>query len=127
MHDIIQIVNDWHEAVNSGDTERLAELVSDDVEIGGPRGTARGMDVLIDWVGRSRIQMAPTDWYQRGEKVVVCQQATWPTEHGTPGIPQKVGSVFVVRDNRIERIARYPDLVEAFAVTGLAEIDRVVI
>ena len=127
MHDVIQIVSDWHEAVNSGDTKRLAELVSDDVEIGGPRGTARGLDVLIDWVGRSRIQMAPTDWYQRGETVVVCQQATWPTEDGTPGIPQKVGSVFVIRDARIKRIARYPDLVEAFAVTGLTEIDRVMV
>jgi ketosteroid isomerase-like protein len=124
MHDPIQLVTAWHVAVNAGDTDRLAGIVSDDVEIGGPRGTARGLDVLIDWVGRSRIQMTPTDWYQRGETVVVCQQATWPTEDGTPGIPQKVGSVFVIRDGRIERIARYPDLVEAFAETGLAETDR---
>ena len=125
MSDSIHIVRLWHEAVNSGETERLAGIVSDDVEIGGPRGTTRGLDVLIDWVGRSRIQMVPIDWYQRGETVVVCQRATWPTEDGTPGIPQKVGSVFVIRDNRIEQIARYPDLVEAFAVTGLSEADRV--
>lgn len=127
MSDSTQIVRLWHEALNSGDTERLAGLVSDDVEIGGPRGTAHGLDVLIDWVGRSQIKMVPTDWYQRGETVVVCQQATWPTEDGTPGIPQKVGTVFVIRDNRIEQIARYPGLAEAFAVTGLAETDRVTV
>ena len=125
MRDPIEIVRAWHDAVNAGDTERLAGLVSDDVEIGGPRGTARGRVVLIDWVERTGIRMEPTDWYQRGGTVVVCQRATWPADDGTPGVPQKVGSVFVVRDGRIERVARYPDLVEAFAATGVAETDRV--
>lgn len=125
VHERIALVRDWHEAVNSGDTDRLANLVSDDVEIGGPRGLAHGRDVLIDWVERTGIRMESTDWYQRGETVIVCQQATWPTEDGTPGVPSSVGSVFVVRDGQIESIARYPDLIQAFAATGLAETDRV--
>lgn len=127
MGDAIQIVTAWHEAVNTGNTERLADLVTDDVEIGGPRGSAYGRDSLIDWVERTGIRMEPTDWYRRGETVIVCQRATWPAEDGTPGVPQKVGSVFVLCGERIERIARYPDLVEAFAATGLAETDRIVV
>jgi ketosteroid isomerase-like protein len=125
MRDAISIVRDWHGAVNAGDTELLAGLVSDNVEIGGPRGSAYGRDVLIDWVERTGIRMEPTDWYQRGETVIVCQQASWPTDDGTLGIPQKVGSVFVVRDGCIESVVRYPGLVEAFAATGLAETDRI--
>lgn len=125
MGDLIRLVHAWYEALNAADTERLATLVCEDVEIGGPRGTAQGVDVLIDWVGRARIQMEPTDWYQRGDTIVVCQRATWPEEDGTPGIPQKVGTVFVVQDGRISRIARYSGLSDAFAETGLSEANRI--
>ena len=125
MLDPIQIVRAWHEAVNSGDIERLGELVSDDIEIGGPRGTAHGREALIDWVQRSGIQMIPTVWYQRGQTVIVCEQATWPGEDGTPGDPQSVASAFVVGDDRIRSIARYGDQSAAFGATGLAETDRV--
>jgi len=125
MGDSIEIVRDWHEAVNSDDTERLSGLVTDDVEIGGPRGLVHGREALIDWVERTGIRMEPTDWYQRGEVVVVCQQATWRTEDGMLGVPQKVGSVFVVRDNRIASIVRHAGLNDAFAATGLSETDRI--
>ncbi len=125
MLDQIQIVRAWHEAVNSGDIEQLAELVSDDVQIGGPRGTAHGREALIDWVRRTGIRMVPTVWYQRGQTVVVCEQATWPGEDGTPGDPQSVASAFVVGDERIRSIARYADQSAAFGATGLAETDRI--
>ncbi|MDQ3547744.1 MAG: nuclear transport factor 2 family protein [Chloroflexota bacterium] len=125
MHDPVEIVRAWHEAVNAGDTERLADLVANDVEIGGPHGSTYGLAVLIDWVGRTGIQMQPTDWYQRGETIIVCQRATWRSEDGEPGVPQNVGSVFIVRDNRIGSILRYADLSGAFAATGLSETDRV--
>ena len=125
MSDAIQIVNAWHEAVNSGDTGRLAELVSEDVEIGGPRGTDRGLEMLIDWVERTGIRLEPTVWYQRGETVIVCQLATWPGEGGAPGDPQPAASAFVVHDDRILSIVRYADQIAAFGATGLAATDRV--
>ena len=121
----IQLVREWHDAVDAGDTERLGSLVTDDVEVGGPRGSAYGRDALIDWVERTGIRMEPTDWYQRGETVIVCQRASWPGEDGTPGVPQKVSSIFTFRDGRIAGIARYGDLVTAFREAGLAETDRV--
>jgi hypothetical protein len=125
MPDPIEIVNAWHESVNAGDSQRLAELVSDDVEIGGPRGIARGLQDLTDWVDRTHIRMEPAAWYQRGETVIVCQYATWLGEDGTPGDPQPVASVFVVRGNRITSISRHADQIAAFAASGLAETDRV--
>jgi ketosteroid isomerase-like protein len=125
MFDPIEIVRAWHDAVNSGDTERFAEFVSDDVEIGGPRGTARGLDMLTDWVERTGITMEPTDWYQRGGTIIVCQRATWPAEDGAPGVPQEAASAFVVRNGRIESVVRFADLSGAFAAVGLDEADRV--
>ena len=125
MSDPIQIVSAWHEAVNSGDAERLAELVSEDVEIGGPRGTDHGLEALVDWVERTGIQLEPTVWYQRGETVVVCQLATWPGEGGAPGDPQPAASAFVVHDDRILSIVRYADQIAAFGATGLVATDRV--
>ena len=125
MDHTIDLIQRWHDAVNAADTDRLGDLVTDGVEIVGPRGSAHGRNALIDWVGRARIQMQPTDWYQRGDTFVVCQRATWPEGDGTPGIPQKVGTVFVVQDGRISRIARYSGLSDAFAETGLSEANRI--
>jgi ketosteroid isomerase-like protein len=123
--DAIQVVRDWHDAVNAGDAGRLAGIVTDDVEVGGPRGSAYGRDALIDWVERTGIRMEPTDWYQRGEMVIVCQRASWPAEDGTPGVPQKVASIFTFRNGQIAAVARYGDLVTAFREAGLTESDRV--
>ncbi len=111
--------------VNSGDTERLANLVTDDVEIGGPQGSARGRDVLINWVGRTGIRLEPTDWYQRDGTVIVGQQARWPDDTGTLGDPIAVATVFAVSGGWIGLIARYADLAEAFAATGLSEHDEI--
>lgn len=125
MGDALALVRAWHDAVNTGDIEKLGGLVADDFEVGGPRGSDYGRDVLIDWVERSGIQMEPAVWYRRGKTVIVCEQASWPGDDGTPGDPQPVASVFVVRDNRITSIVRHPDELAAFAATGLAESDRV--
>jgi ketosteroid isomerase-like protein len=125
IDDRIQIVRAWHDAINAGNTDRLAGIVTADVDIGGPRGSASGRDALIDWVERTGIKMEPTDWYQRDETVIVCQRAAWPGEDGTPGVPQKVSSVFTFRDGKIAGIARYGDLVTAFREAGLSETDRV--
>ena len=38
----------WHEALNAGDVERVASLAHPEVEIGGPRGSAHGRQVLKD-------------------------------------------------------------------------------
>jgi hypothetical protein len=42
----VQTVNDWHEALNSADVDRLVALSHPGVEVGGPRGTAHGTRIL---------------------------------------------------------------------------------
>lgn len=121
----IDIIQDWHEAVNNADTDRLAALVTSGVEIAGPRGTTQGIDALVDWIDRARIQMVPLVWYQRGDTLVVCQHAAWPTESGEMGEAQKVVTVFHLRDGLICSIARYSNAPEALSVAGLSEADRV--
>lgn len=48
-----QVPAEARAAVNAADPDRAAALVTDDVEVGGPRGAARGVDVLRGWVERS--------------------------------------------------------------------------
>jgi ketosteroid isomerase-like protein len=42
----LETVLAWHEALNAGDADRVASLSHPEVEIGGPRGPARGRQVL---------------------------------------------------------------------------------
>ncbi len=44
----LAVVEEWLAAVNRSDGQRVIELPADDVEIIGPRGTARSRCVLTD-------------------------------------------------------------------------------
>ena len=112
----IKVVQDWHEALNHGDIERLVALSAADVEVGGPRGTSRGAAVLRDWFARAGLRLEPKQVYQRAENVVVEQLAEW-REPGTNRIvgQQVVATLFVVRDGQVARVVRYEDLDAALA------------
>lgn len=119
-------VRDWHEAVNNGNVERLVALSSDDVEVGGPRGTGRGAELLREWFARAGIHLEPRRLFHRGQTVVVEQDAEWGTpDTGEPAERQVVASVFVVRDDRVTSVMRHPDLAAALQAAGLAEGDQV--
>jgi ketosteroid isomerase-like protein len=113
----IQTVLAWHEALNSGDVERLVDLSHPDVEVGGPRGTSRGAQILREWVDRANIRLEPRRNFQRAGTVVVEQEAEW--QSAEPGGRQPVASVFVVRDGLVTSVVRYPGLPEALLATGL--------
>ena len=40
----LEVVRIWHDALNEGNVERLLDHVDPEVEISGPRGSARGAD-----------------------------------------------------------------------------------
>jgi ketosteroid isomerase-like protein len=121
----VSVVTAWHETLNAGDIDRLIALSTDDVEVGGPRGSSRGAQLLREWVGRAGIHLWPRQLLQRGETVVVEQDAEWRSAE-TDEITgrQTPASVFVVRDGRVASVIRYPDLATALAVTGLTDADR---
>ena len=116
------VVLAWHDALNAGDVARLAALSADDVEVGGPRGAGRGVDLLSDWVARAGIQLVASQLMDAGSTVVVEQRARWRGPDGALTEPQVVASVFhVSAEGRVSSVLRYRDLAEALAAAGLAE------
>lgn len=112
----------WHEALNSGDADRLVELSHPEIEMGGPRGPARGEAVLREWVERANVKLEPTRLFQNAERVVAEQRAEWRDgETGEVTGTRTVASVFVVRDGRVKRVSRYETLAEALGAAGLDE------
>jgi ketosteroid isomerase-like protein len=113
----------WHDALNSGDVERVVSLATDDVEVGGPKGSGRSADLLRDWVSHAGIRLEPGRLFQQGDVVVVEQRAQWRAADGTLGELQPAATVFRLRDGRITSILRYPDLTTALASVSLADLD----
>jgi ketosteroid isomerase-like protein len=115
----VAVVRSWHSALNAGDTDGLVALSSDDVEVGGPRGSSQGAAVLREWFARAGICLEPKKFYQRGETVVVEETAEW-REPGTDDLigQQTVATLFVVRGGLVTRVVRYPDLATALGTVG---------
>ena len=118
----ILIVEAWHEALNAGDVDRLVALSHPDIEVGGPRGTGRGAQLLREWVDRANIRLNPRRVFHRADTVVVEQEAEWSSaDPGQVTGSQAVSSVFVVRDGQIMCVVRYPDLADALRAVNLDE------
>ena len=115
----IQTVIAWHEALNSDDVERLIALSHPNVEVGGPRGTARGTQVLREWVDRANINLEPGRILHEADTVVVEQEAEWVSAE--PGSRQIVASVFLVHDGLVTSVVRYPTLAEALHAADFDE------
>ncbi len=120
------IVQAWHQALNLGDVDRLVALSSEDVEVGGPRGSGRGAHLLREWFSRAGLRLEPRQVFHRGHSVVVEQNAEWrsPDSDAITG-RQVLASAFRVQDERVAMVIRYPDLESALAASGLSKADRV--
>ncbi len=122
--DRFEVVPAWHEAVNRGDADALVALCDDDMEVGGPRGSARGHAILRDWLERAGIQLEPRRWFASPVNLVVEQVATWRGPDGAVTDPQIIASSFTVEDGKVMRTVRYGSLEEALAATGLTLVDE---
>ena len=123
--DRFEVVRAWHDAVNRVDADALVALCDDDIEIIGPRGSARGSAVLRDWLGRAGIQLEPRRWFASPSEMVVEQVATWRGPDYVVTDPEIVASSFTVEEGRVRRTVRYGSLEEALAATGLTSLDEV--
>ena len=118
----LRVVEAWHEALNGGEVDRLVELSHPEVEVGGPHGTGRGAQLLREWVDRANIRLEPRRIFHHADTVVVEQRAQWrSTDTGRAISSQTVGSVFVVRDGRVNRVVRFPDIANALDAAHLDE------
>jgi hypothetical protein len=123
--DRFEIVRAWHWAVNRGDADAVVALSHDDIEVGGPRGSACGSALLRDWLGRAAIQLEPRRWFASPAKLVVEQIATWRSPDGTSTDPQSIATSFAVENGLVTRTVRYDSLMEALADSGLTVQDEI--
>jgi ketosteroid isomerase-like protein len=115
----IETVLAWHAALNLADVDWLLSLSTDDVEVGGPRGSGHSSELLRQWVARAKMHLKARRVFASGEVVVVDQAARWRGDDGQLIDPQDVASVFRVRDGRVSSVIRYPDLATALQAAGL--------
>jgi hypothetical protein len=123
--DRFEIVRAWHEAVNRGDAEAVVALSHDDIEVGGPRGSARGSVLLRDWLARAGIQLEPRRWFASPTELVVEQIATWRSPDDSCIDPQTIATSFSVEGGLVTRTVRYNSLLEALAEAGLTLQDEI--
>ncbi len=122
----VRVVLAWHEALNAGDAERLAALSHPEVELGGPRGSARGRRVLEDWVGRANVRLEPLRSFQNGRTVVVEEAATWrDARTGETTGEATVATIFALDGGLVAGIVRHDGLEDALRSAGLDDVDRV--
>lgn len=122
----VRVVSAWHDALNRADIDRLTALSTDDVEVGGPRGSGSGSDLLREWVGRAGLGLDIRRVFCRGAAVVVEEDAEWrAADTGAVTGSQTAASVFRVRDGRVASVIRHPGLADALNAAGLGEADEV--
>ncbi|WP_210481076.1 nuclear transport factor 2 family protein [Naasia sp. SYSU D00948] len=101
----------WHVAVNAGDAEAAASACTEDVEMGGPEGSARGRDIMRDWVATAGVRLMPKEAYDIPGGIVVAQEVTRPGQDR----PERVYSAFGLRDGSISAVHQFPTLEQAKA------------
>ncbi|HYR10318.1 MAG TPA: nuclear transport factor 2 family protein, partial [Longimicrobium sp.] len=123
--DSIHIVHEWLAALNAGHVEAALALTAPDVTIVGPRGTARGHDVLRAWMGDAGATFATRETFGAGDVVVAAQHGVWrDAETGEIRGEADVATRFRVADGRVAEMERYDDLHAALQAAGLTEGDR---
>ncbi|WP_379583881.1 nuclear transport factor 2 family protein [Pseudonocardia hispaniensis] len=117
----LDLVRAFEQAVTAGDVEAAAGLVTDDIEVGGPRGSASGLNVFRRWVASSGISLETVQLFGRGDTAVAVQKASWAASADV----HTVATEFGVRAGRICRVIRYDDGVDvALAAAGLGRTDE---
>jgi ketosteroid isomerase-like protein len=120
----LETVESWHAAMNARDDDQLCALTAHDVELIGPRGTARGLTSLRLWVGRAAYTAQPLRWFcGRKGHVVVEQRGRWTSSEVTS--ERNVASAFSVQHGRVVRYQRFDSLEEALAACALTDDDEV--
>ncbi len=107
------VLRAWYEAVNAGDAEAAGRIATEDVRLGGPRGTAQGLDALRGWIAAAGIRLAPVARHAVGPGVVVAEEdATWLGRADADPLsrPARVFSAYLLRDGKVAAALRHDSL-----------------
>lgn len=121
----IDIVVAFHKHLADRDADAVVALAHDDIEVGGPRGTGTGPDLLREWVGRANVTMTPTRWFAKDDVVIVEQDAVWRDKAGEEMGRQDVTTTFRIRDGKIAGIYRHDNLAASITLAGLDASDEI--
>ena len=120
------VVRAWHRALNSGNLEALLDLSYPDIEIAGPRGSARGHAALREWATQAGVTLEMGELFAGPGVVVAAQRGVWqPQGDGEAPGRAEVATVFRVEGGRVRALARSGSLDEALEVAGLSRTDSV--
>jgi hypothetical protein len=100
-------------------------LSAEDVEVGGPRGSGRGHQLVREWLARTGIELKEMSVFGRGETIVVEQRAAWRDADRKVSSEREIATVFVIRDGKIARLVRYDSVEEALRATALDRGDLI--
>jgi hypothetical protein len=108
-------VREWHRAVNAKDMTGARDIVTDDIEMGGPKGSARGAEAFLAWAASANINLFPVAWHPvSDERVIVEQMASWAGDPNAVAVPPvRVATVFRLRGERVESAMRFDTLRDA--------------
>lgn len=104
----------WNDALSDKNLETLADLSSDDIEIGDANGAAQGLDALHEWARAFPSTITVGRLYVHDGTVVAEQTLA----DGTTG-----ASAFRVVHDQVTSVFRHDDLAAALAATDLTEDD----
>jgi hypothetical protein len=129
----LAVVEAWLAAVDARDGARLLALTTPDVEIEGPRGSARAdRTVLMEWLGRAGFAAESRRWSCGGDgRVVVEQDARW-TDVGTGAERGRARTASEFRvdpgGSQVTRYVRHDaGTAAALAAAGLSPADEVTV
>lgn len=120
------LVEDWQEAANSQNIDRLLELSAPTIEIVGPRGSGYGHQLLRDWLSRAGLYLTTQRAFVHGNIVVVAQHGVWRSiETGAVTGERDLASRFQVDGQHIVQFARHDSLADALSEAGLYDVDEI--
>ncbi|HEY7355967.1 MAG TPA: hypothetical protein VH590_05845 [Ktedonobacterales bacterium] len=123
--DPLAVVLAWQEAANAPDIDRLIALSDANIEIGGPRSSGFGHQLLRDWMARAGLTLETLRAFVRGETVALEQRGVWRAlETGAVTGDRILASVFHVKQGRVICFARYDRLDAALEAAGLNQSDE---
>ncbi len=122
--DVLDVVEDFHAAVNEADARGLEALAADDIVLAGPHNEGKGRALLKPWLVQNGLSWRPLRWFYGGDGTVVVEQlARWyPRDRRIDPSDvdeERLASAFFVSDGQVIRCERFVDLSSALSATGL--------
>ena len=120
------LVQEWLDAVNQQNSDRLVELSAPDIEVVGPRGSGHGYPLLREWLDRAGLHLTTLRAFARENVVVVAQRGVWRSvEAGEVTGERDLASRFRLDGQRVMQFARYDTLDAALDEAGLHYADEI--